>query len=135
MSYNESLNPNSNYPLMSQSQWDNAPFNDVPIEPYEFDCVITQTVQKNVGVATQNYTKEVDEEFGLFTVSPNGADWDEEYGTQHLDIPELLEALRGLAKEKLEKCKDLSLSEKSRLIKLVEEADDWESVERSVELE
>ena len=112
-----------------------APYNDVPIEPYEFDCVITQTVQKNVGVATQNYTKEVDEEFGAVYREPNGADWDEEYGTQHLDIPELLEALRGLAKEKLEKCKDLSLSEKSRLIKLVEEADDWESVERSVELE
>lgn len=112
-----------------------APYNDVPIEPYEFDCVITQTVQKNVGVATQNYTKEVDEEFGAVYREPNGADWDEEYGTQHLDIPELLGALRGLAKEKLEKCKDLSLSEKSRLIKLVEEADDWESVERSVELE
>ena len=29
MSYNESLNGNSNYPPMSQSEWDNAPWNQV----------------------------------------------------------------------------------------------------------
>lgn len=78
MSYNESLNPNSNYPLMSQSQWDNAPFNDVPIEPYEFDCIITQTVQKYVGVETKSYNMEVDEEDGSVYRESDGADWDEE---------------------------------------------------------
>lgn len=135
MSYNESLNPNSNYPLMSQSQWDNAPFNDVPTEPYEFDCIITQTVQKDVGVETKSYNMEIDEEWGRVFRVPDGADWDEEYGKQHLDIPELLEALQGLAKEKLEKCKDLSISEKNRLNRLIEEADGWESTEKSVEEE
>ncbi len=135
MSYNESLNPNSNYPLMSQNQWDNAPFNDVPIEPYEFDCIITQTVQKYVGVETKSYNMEVDEEDGHDYREPYEADWDEEYGEQHLDIPKLLEALQGLAKEKLEKCKDLSISEKNRLNRLIEEADGWESTEKSVEEE
>ena len=28
MSFNESLLPNSNYPPMSQDEWDNAPFNE-----------------------------------------------------------------------------------------------------------
>ena len=135
MSYNESLNPNSNYPLMSQSQWDNAPFNDVPIEPYEFDCTITQTVQKYVGVETKSYNMEVDEEDGHVYREPYEADWDEEYGEQHLDIPKLLEALQCLAKDKLEKCKDLSIPEKNRLNRLIEEADGWESTEKGVEEE
>ena len=135
MSYNESLNPNSNYPLMSQSQWDNAPFNDVTNEPYEFDCIITQTVQKYVGVETKSYNMEVDEEDGSVYREPYEEDWYEEYGKQHLDIPELLEALQCLAKEKLEKCKDLSISEKNRLNRLIKEAGGWGSIEKSVEEE
>lgn len=135
MSYNESLNPNSNYPLMSQNQWDNAPFNEVPIEPYEFDCVITQTIQKSVGVETRNYNIEADEDDGCFSRCPDGVDWDEEYCAQHLEIPELLAALQGLANEKLEKCKDLSIYEKNRLNMLISEADGWASVEKSVEEE
>ena len=112
-----------------------APYNDVTNEPYEFDCIITQTVQKYVGVETQSYNMEIDEEDGRVYREPDGADWDEEYGKQHLDIPELLEALQCLAKEKLEKCKDLSISEKNRLNRLIEEADGWESTEKSVEEE
>ena len=113
----------------------NAPYNDVTNEPYEFDCIITQTVQKYVGVETKSYNMEVDEEDGSVYREPDGVDWDEEYGEQHLDIPELLEALQGLAKEKLEKCKDLSIPEKNRLNRLIEEADGWESTEKSVEEE
>lgn len=135
MSYNESLNPNSNYPLMSKNQWDNAPFNDVTIEPYELDRIITQIFKNYVGVETKSYNMEVYEEDGHVYREPYEADWDEEYGEQHLDIPELLEALQGLAKEKLEKCKDLSISEKNRLNRLIEEADGWESTEKSVEEE
>ena len=112
-----------------------APYNDVTNEPYEFDCIITQTVQKYVGVETKSYNMEVDEEDGHVYREPDGADWDEEYGEQHLDIQELLEALKGLAKEKLEKCKDLSISEKNRLNRLIEEAGGWESTEKSVEEE
>lgn len=113
----------------------NAPYNDVTNEPYEFDCIITQTVQKYVGVETKSYNMEVDEEDGSVYREPYEANWDEEYGEQHLDIPELLEALQGLAKEKLEKCKDLSISEKYRLNRLIEEAGGWESTEKSVEEE
>ena len=113
----------------------NAPYNDVPTEPYEFDCIITQTVQKYVGVETESYNMEIDEEDGRVYRESDGADWDEEYGKQHLDITELLEALQGLAKEKLEKCKDISISEKNRLNRLIEEADGWESNKKSVEEE
>lgn len=56
-------------------------------------------------------------------------------GEQHLDIPKLLEALQGLAKEKLEKCKDLSISEKNRLNRLIKEAGGWESTKKIVEEE
>ena len=33
MSYNESLRADSNYPPMSQSDWDRAPWNEVELPP------------------------------------------------------------------------------------------------------
>jgi hypothetical protein len=55
MSYNESLNPNSNYPLMSQSQWDSAPFNEVDVPEQDFDVTCSQTLSKTVTITTNNY--------------------------------------------------------------------------------
>ena len=55
MSYNESLNPSSNYPEMTQSQWDSAPFNqkDVPEEEFEVTC--SQSLSRTATVWTSNY--------------------------------------------------------------------------------
>lgn len=55
MSYNESLNPHSNYPLMSQSQWDSAPFNQSDIPEKDFDVVCSQSLSRAATVTTSNY--------------------------------------------------------------------------------
>ena len=55
MSYNESLNNNSNYPLMSQSEWDNAPWNQSGPEEEEFEVTVSQTLSKSTTVTTSDY--------------------------------------------------------------------------------
>ena len=55
MSYNESLNNNSNYPLMSQSEWDNAPWNQSGPEEKEFEVTVSQTLSKSTTVTTSDY--------------------------------------------------------------------------------
>ena len=55
MSYNESLDKNSNYPLMSQSEWDNAPWNQSDPEKKEFEVTVSQTLSKSTTVTTSDY--------------------------------------------------------------------------------
>ena len=55
MNYNESLNNNSNYPLMSQSEWDNAPWNQSDPEEKEFEVTVSQTLSKSTTVTTSDY--------------------------------------------------------------------------------
>lgn len=55
MSYNESLNGNSNYPPMSQSEWDNAPWNQSDPEEKEFEVTVSQTLSKSITVTTSDY--------------------------------------------------------------------------------
>lgn len=55
MSYNESLNGNSNYPPMSQSEWDNAPWNQSDPEEKEFKVTVSQTLSKSTTVTTSDY--------------------------------------------------------------------------------
>lgn len=55
MSYNESLNSNSNYPPMSQSDWDNAPWNQVDIPEKEFEVTCCQVLSRTVTVVTNDY--------------------------------------------------------------------------------
>ena len=55
MSYNESLNNNSNYPLMSQFEWDSAPWNQNDPEEKEFEVTVSQTLSKSTTVTTSDY--------------------------------------------------------------------------------
>ena len=55
MSYNESLSSNSNYPAMSQSQWDSAPFNEVEVPEKEFEVTCSQSLSRTAIVTTNNY--------------------------------------------------------------------------------
>lgn len=48
MSYNQSLKSNSNYPPMTQSQWDSAPFNE-PVDK-EVEVTVSVTLSKTVTV-------------------------------------------------------------------------------------
>ena len=56
MSYNISNRGDSNYPVMSQSQWDAAPWNQENLPEKEFNVVCSQTLSKAAAVFTNNYT-------------------------------------------------------------------------------
>lgn len=56
MSYNESLNSNSNYPLMSQYEWDNAPWNQVDNPEREIEVLVSVTLSKTFKVKVSDYT-------------------------------------------------------------------------------
>ena len=60
MSYNESLRANSNYPPMSQSDYDRAPWNEVELPPKEVEVTISAIVSKTMKVPVRDYT--IDEE-------------------------------------------------------------------------
>ena len=55
MSYNESLNNNSNYPLMSQSEWDNAPWNQEENPKREIEVTVSVTLSKTIKVKVSDY--------------------------------------------------------------------------------
>lgn len=50
MSFNESLLPNSNYPPMSQSEWDAAPFNQVDPPTKTIDITVSVTLSKTLQI-------------------------------------------------------------------------------------
>ena len=54
MSYNESLN-NSNYPVMSQSEWDNAPWNQADNPEREIEVLVSVTLSKTVKIKVSDY--------------------------------------------------------------------------------
>lgn len=68
MSYNESLNGNSNYPSMSQSEWDNAPCNQVDNPEREIEVTVSVTLSKTVKIKVSDYE-----------ITDSGKDEDGEY--------------------------------------------------------
>ena len=65
MSYNESLNINSNYPCMSQSELDNAPWNEETQEELPVEVTVSITLSKTVTIYTDSYDVYSDEEGNL----------------------------------------------------------------------
>ena len=55
MSYNESLNSNSNYPPMSQSDWDRAPWNEVELPPKDVEVTVSITLSRTMKVPVTDY--------------------------------------------------------------------------------
>lgn len=55
MSYNESLDSNSNYPVMSQSEWDNAPWNQKENPEREIEVTVSVTLSKTIKVKVSDY--------------------------------------------------------------------------------
>lgn len=68
MSYNESLNSNSNYPPMSQSELDNAPWNQVDSPEKEIEVTVSVTLSKTVRISVSDYE-----------ITDSGKDEDGEY--------------------------------------------------------
>lgn len=60
MSYNESLNSNSNYPPMSQSEYDRAPWSEKEYPPKDVEVTVSITISRTMKVPVTDYT--IDEE-------------------------------------------------------------------------
>ena len=105
MSYNESLSPNSNYPAMSQSQWDSAPFNEPDVPEKEFDVTISQTLSKSTSIYTQDYQPEYDEENGHVYADTSQTDWKKAYNDAAMTPLDIIQSAEKIAKALLEECK------------------------------
>jgi hypothetical protein len=140
MSYNQSLNPNSNYPAMTQSQWDDAPFNELVIPERDFDITCSQSLSKTVTVTTNNYIPgasgvdyEPDDEGGCYAVpyhdDPDTSDtnWAEEYHENDYHTPlQLIELFAKYLKEEIEySYVDSPYRNPKILQKLLEECEGW----------
>ena len=116
MSYNESLNSNSNYPVMSQSEWDNAPWNQFGENPpVNVDVIVTYCLSRKCKIPVTNYEliktsdSEMDEDGHLYSVVSVEPDFSEtnlveEYAKDDADnysIDNLLKTLELLTNEKL----------------------------------
>ena len=55
MSYNESLNSNSNYPPMSQSEYDRAPWSEKEYPPKDVEVTVSITLSKTMKVPVTDY--------------------------------------------------------------------------------
>ena len=122
MSYNESLLPNSNYPPMTQSQWDNAPFNEAEVPEKDFDVLVSQTLSKSASVTTKDYIPEFED--GILYADTSETDWDEVYRKEHYTPLELIELFKEHLRKELE---DTSLTEreKYRIRNLIAECMGW----------
>lgn len=102
MSFNESRMPNSNYPLMSQSDWDRAPWNQVDPEPIEVNCYVSYSMSRALPIMVNTYAIERDEYSQDYNF--DCTDFNEEFENDEdaLGIPKLLETLGELAEEKIE---------------------------------
>lgn len=58
MSYNESLSAHSNYPPMSQWEWDHAPWNQEEPEPQEVEVTVSVTISKTMKIEVDDYSRD-----------------------------------------------------------------------------
>lgn len=108
MSYNESLNSNSNYPPMSQLDWDNAPWNQEEEEESSIDITVSQTLSKDTdigGYKDEGYKERI-----------------QEYKSQHKTPLELINILKDLLTEVGERIPIKNLQYWKNII---EECKDW----------
>ena len=129
MSYNESLSPNSNYPPMSQSEWDNAPWNQSEPDDKEFLVDVEYILQKkNVKVITKDYRPEVvinDEEI-VEPLDTSDTNWENAYEESgHLTIQELLNELKEYVKADMQTCSP-NTCKGAYLKRVLEDCDGWE---------
>ena len=107
---NESIRSNSNYPLMTQSQWENAPFNQSDPSEQEFEVCVSQTLSKTVSVLTS---------------TTSDTDWQEVYHDNDYHTPlQLLTIFKKFLEDELNNTHTISHSP-SYLKRLSNECDGW----------
>jgi hypothetical protein len=153
MSYNKSLSSDSNYPPMSQSQWDSAPFNEEEVPEKEFDVTCTLCMSKTVSCYTKDYIPgaegvdyEPDDEGGSYAVpyheddNTSDTNWSEVFKDNHKTIPELLEEFKQYLQKDIKNIDAVAEIRKHdkaflkrKLERLIEECDGWSIDEEDYE--
>ena len=124
MSYNNSRNAKNNYPTMSQSEWDNAPWNDSRNQEQGFEVNVAITMSRDVIICTDNYRVGDDNE-----PNTDNTDWRKEYENKCYAIPDLLKIY---LKKDIESNKG-NKSKEHRLNELLEACQGWNVEELEVE--
>ena len=130
MSYNESLRSNSNYPTMSQSQWDSAPWNEPVVPNKTFDVLISQTLSKNTEVTTDDYNPRFDEEDGPYADTED-TNFESAYMEEHMTPLQLIEKFKEFLTKHLPD-PVVDIAEYKKWKKLISECDGWVEDELTV---
>lgn len=123
-----------NYPMMSQSQLNSAPWNDKENSVIERDCEVTETISRKVSLSTADYVAEEDwdDDFGK-CVSEDTSDtnWAEEYSNQEYTVLELIAKLKEYVEEDIKNTSP-NTGKGRELQRLLMACDSWEHVEMEV---
>lgn len=118
------------YPPMSQSQWEEAPFNQSEPPERDFDVVISQTLSKSTVATTTNYrySEWVEEdEMGKRLereMDTSDTDWEEAYSeSDHYTPLQLIEEFKKYLEIELARAGDTK--DKKKLEHLIDECDNW----------
>ena len=88
-------------PLMSQSQWDSAPWNQHDYPEEEFDVTVSQTLSKETTVWTDDYILECDDE-GYRDYDTSETRWSEVYRETKMTPLDIINACKTLAQHLLQ---------------------------------
>lgn len=124
-----------NYPMMSQSQLNCAPWNDKENSVIERDCEVTETITRRVTLSTTYYVAEEDwdDELGkCVSADTSDTDWVAEYEEQEYSIIELLSKLKKYVADDL-KNTNHSLKKQKELQKLLLVCDSWKQEDVCIE--
>lgn len=129
MSYNESLSTNSNYPPMSQSEWNNAPWNQSEPKSQKIKVTISVTLSKTVDIRVNDYiVEEIEDEDGYRGINYDFSDCNliEAAKEQILMPQDVYNFIKNSSKSDIKKIKDLEE---------IEDLKDWTVDDIDVELE
>lgn len=110
----------------------NAPYNEEFVQERDFEVNVTYTLAKdNIGVMTNDYVPEYDEEDGSTTYNTKYTDWEAAYEEQHYSVLQMLDLLKEYVSKELSN--DVTASRKRFLQRVLEDCDGWELVESEYE--
>lgn len=110
-----------------------APYNEEVVPNATFDCIIKQTLSKNVKVTTNDYNPERDDEDGNIYYNTENTDWDAAYRDDgHYTILELLDELKEYVKHDMDNSA-FNSGRYRHCKRILEEIDGWECDESNIE--
>ena len=117
-----------NYPVMSSSQWENAPFNQREPEEKEFECNVIETLTRRTVITSSEYEVSTFDYDKLVLRKP-----EEEYKTKCFTVLELIAELKTRVSADLKSEK--SPSKVSKLKRLLQACEGWNQYDIEIEEE